>query len=66
MGQRMTAYVIFDVDIRDADRYRQFMADVKPALAAAGARDLGGEHRAYEGDWTPCGMVLLEFPSLGA
>lgn len=33
----MAAFVIFDVDVRDPDRYRDFMAQVKPALATAGA-----------------------------
>ncbi len=48
----MTAYVIFDVDIHNPARHEQFMASVKPALEAAGARYLarGGEHRIYEGD----------------
>ncbi|MBV9064841.1 MAG: DUF1330 domain-containing protein [Methylobacteriaceae bacterium] len=61
----MSAYLIFDVDIHDMTRYGEFMAGVKPALEAAGARYLarGGEHRVYEGDWEPRRLVLLEFPS---
>ena len=49
----MPAYVIFDVEIRDADAYRAFMDGVKPALAAAGAKYLarGGAHKVHEGDW---------------
>ena len=64
----MTAYVIFDVEIRDMDRYQVFMQGVKPALEAAGARYLarGGAHKVYEGDWTPRRIVILEFPSLAA
>ncbi len=64
----MAAYVIFDVDIRDASRYQDFMKQVKPALDAAGARYLarGGAHKVYEGDWTPRRIVLLEFPSIAA
>ena len=64
----MAAYVIFDVDIRDAVRYTEFMTKVKPALAEAGARYLarGGEHKIYEGDWEPRRIVLLEFPSVEA
>jgi uncharacterized protein (DUF1330 family) len=63
---RMTAYVIFDVEIRDPVRYQDFMSQVKPALANAGARYLtrGGEHRVYEGDWQPRRIVMLEFPSI--
>jgi uncharacterized protein (DUF1330 family) len=64
----MTAYVIFDVDITDPQRYREYMASVKPALEAAGARYLarGGPHKVHEGDWTPRRIVLLEFPSVAA
>ena len=64
----MAAYVIFDVEIRDPDRYQDFMQKVKPALAEAGARYLarGGAHKVYEGDWSPRRIVLLEFPSVAA
>jgi uncharacterized protein (DUF1330 family) len=36
----MAAYVEFDVEVRDAERYQDFMRQVKPQLAAAGARYL--------------------------
>ena len=64
----MTAYVIFDVEIKDPARYQDFMNGVKPALAEAGARYLarGGAHKVYEGDWEPRRIVLLEFPSVAA
>jgi uncharacterized protein (DUF1330 family) len=64
----MAAYVVFDVEIRDPERYQEFMTKVKPALAEAGARYLarGGPHKVYEGDWTPRRIVLLEFPSVAA
>jgi len=62
----MAAYVVFDVEIRNAERYQDFMRQVKPALEAAGARYLarGGTHKAYEGDWLPRRIVIIEFPSL--
>ena len=62
----MTAYVIFDVEIRDPLKYQDFMNRVKPALADAGAKYLtrGGKHRIYEGDWKPRRIVILEFPSI--
>jgi uncharacterized protein (DUF1330 family) len=64
----MSAYVVFDVEIRDHDRYQDFMNAVKPALAATGARYLarGGDHKIYEGDWKPRRIVILEFPSNAA
>ena len=64
----MSAYVIFDVEIRDLERYQTFMKGVKPALDAAGARYLarGGAHQVHEGDWLPRRIVILEFPSVAA
>jgi uncharacterized protein (DUF1330 family) len=64
----MSAYVIFDVEIRDPVRFQDFMAGVKPAIEAAGARYLarGGAHTVHEGDWEPRRIVLLEFPSIEA
>ncbi|GAC1605326.1 MAG: DUF1330 domain-containing protein [Ramlibacter sp.] len=64
----MSAFVIFDVEIRDPVRYQEFMQGVKPALEKAGARYLarGGEHKVYEGDWEPRRIVILEFPSVAA
>jgi uncharacterized protein (DUF1330 family) len=38
----MSAYAIFDVDIRDMTKYQEFMAGVKPALERAGAKREGG------------------------
>ena len=32
----MPAFVIFDVEIRDPERFQVFMAGVKPALGQAG------------------------------
>jgi uncharacterized protein (DUF1330 family)/nitroreductase len=64
----MTAYAIFDVDIRDMNRYAEFMQAVKPAVEAAGARYLvrGGAHAVHEGDWQPRRLVVFEFPSVAA
>lgn len=62
----MPAYAIFDVEIYDMERYREYMAKVQPALEAAGGRYLvrGGEHKVYEGDWLPRRLVIVEFPSV--
>ena len=63
----MSAYVIFDVEIRDAAQYQAFMASVKPELEKVGGKYLarGGAHKIYEGDWEPRRLVLLEFPLRG-
>jgi uncharacterized protein (DUF1330 family) len=64
----MAAFVIFDVEIRDAARYQDFMRQVKPALDDAGATYLarGGALSVYEGDWAPRRVVILPFPSVAA
>jgi glycine/D-amino acid oxidase-like deaminating enzyme len=45
-------YVVFDVEARDAPRYREYMARVLPQIEAAGGKYLvrGGPHNVYEGD----------------
>ena len=62
---RTPYYVVFDVDVRDAPRYLEYMRQVLPQIEAAGGKYLarGGSHTVYEGDWTPYRLVLMEFPS---
>ena len=62
----MSAYVIYDVQIRDPERYKEYTVKVKPAIEAAGGRYLarGGEHKIIEGSWEPRRLVLFEFPSI--
>jgi len=64
----MSCYAIFDVTITDLDRYKEYMAQVKPVIEAAGARYLvrGGAHEVLEGDWHPTRLVVLEFASVAA
>jgi uncharacterized protein (DUF1330 family) len=47
----MSAYVVFDVEIRDMTQYQEFLKGVKPAIESAGGRYLarGGAHKVYEG-----------------
>lgn len=61
----MAAYVIFEVKIRDAERWNDFSRQLKPVLDAAGARYLvkGGTPKIHEGDWAPLRLSILEFPS---
>jgi uncharacterized protein (DUF1330 family) len=64
----MACFAIFDVTITDLDKYKDYMAQVKPVIEAAGARYLvrGGAHQVLEGDWHPTRLVVLEFPSVAA
>ena len=62
----MAAYVIYDVEIYDPQRYQEYTVKVKPAVEAAGGRYLarGGRHKVIEGSWEPRRLVLFEFPSI--
>ena len=61
----MPAYVIFEVQIRDAERWKEFSQQLGPVLAAVGAKYLvrGGVPTIHEGDWLPQRLSILEFPS---
>lgn len=61
------AYWIAHVDVRDPDRYKDYVATARPAFERYGARFLarGGAYEAMEG--TGRGRnVVIEFPSFEA
>ena len=62
----MPAYVVVEVDVRDAARYEDYKRLAPPAIAAYGGRYLarGGRTDVLEGDAGPGRLVILEFPSL--
>jgi len=62
----MVAYVIVLVDVKDRDRYREYMRASPGALAACGGKFAarGGETITLEGPVETRRTVLLEFPSL--
>ncbi len=64
----MSAYVIYDVDIRDPGPYAEFMNQVKPVVERFGGRYLarGGAHEVLEGTWRPRRLVLFEFPDMAS
>jgi uncharacterized protein (DUF1330 family) len=61
----MSAYVVVEIDIHDAETYERYKALVPPTIAAYGGRYLarGGAIETLEGEWMPARLVLLEFPS---
>jgi uncharacterized protein (DUF1330 family) len=61
----MAVYGIIDVDIKDPEKYKEYMVRAKPVIEAAGGRYLvrGGAHKVYEGNWEPVRLVIVEFPS---
>jgi uncharacterized protein (DUF1330 family) len=62
----MAAYLILDIDVHDAELYREYMALTPGTLKPFGGRFLvrGGEHEVLEGDWRPRRLVVVEFPSI--
>lgn len=62
----MSAYVIVDVDVKDWERYKQYIEMVPPTIEMYGGRFLvrGGAAENLEGDWVPKRVVVLEFESM--
>ena len=62
----MPAYIIARVDIRDRDKYREYMRHTPRMIAKFGGRFIarGGEVVTLEGPEEKRRIVLIEFPSL--
>lgn len=60
-------YWIAHVDVRDPERYKDYVSTAKPAFERFGARFLarGGASQAMEGDGR-ARNVVIEFPSMQA
>ena len=61
----MSAYVITDVEITDANLCRQFLEQVTATVENHGGRFVvrGGGTDIIEGDWTPKRIAILVFDS---
>lgn len=61
----MKAYVIVNVAIRDAERYKDYVKAATPTVAAHGGRYIvrGGRAERLEGSLAVNRIVVLEFPS---
>jgi uncharacterized protein (DUF1330 family) len=64
-GTPLAAYVIYQGEVLDAERYEEYKAQVSPNIAAAGGRYLvrGGAAEALEGNLPAGRTVVLEFPT---
>ena len=62
----MAAYMIIDVEVRDPERYKEYVKMVPPTLEPFGGRFLvrGGHAENVEGDWQPKRIVVVEFESI--
>jgi uncharacterized protein (DUF1330 family) len=61
----MAAYVIVEIEIRDRERYAEYVRVVPPTIARYGGRYLvrGGRAEGLEGGWEPKRLVVLGFPT---
>ena len=64
----MPAYVIYQGEVFDPERYEEYKQLVAPNIAAAGGRYLvrGGQVEALEGDLPGGRTVVVEFPTMQA
>ena len=62
----MTAFLISDVSVRDAEAFQTYRARAAASIAAHGGRYLvrGGAIEALEGSWNPHTIIVVEFPTL--
>lgn len=62
----MAAYIVFEVDVKDPERYAKNRDLIQPTLEPYGGRFLvrGGSVENLEGSWRPSRLVIVEFPSV--
>ena len=62
----MAAYVIVDVEVRDPEKYAEYVRIVGPSITEYGGCFLvrGGEAENLEGEWIPKRVVILEFENV--
>ncbi len=64
----MSAYIIADVTVTDADKMAEYRQWSTKAMQEHGAEVLvrGGEFEVLEGPWTPSRLVVLKFADRAA
>ena len=64
----MTAYLISDVTVRDAQAFQAYRARAAASIEQHGGRYLvrGGAIEGLEGSWGPTTIIVVEFPSIEA
>jgi uncharacterized protein (DUF1330 family) len=60
----MSAYMIVDVDVHDADVFQEYQKRVPTLIKKHGGEYIvrGGEFEVIEGSWQPHRLVLFRFP----
>ena len=62
----MSAYIISDVTVSDAEAFQTYRTRAAASIAQYGGRYLarGGPIEQLEGDWLPQAIVIVEFPDI--
>jgi uncharacterized protein (DUF1330 family) len=68
MEEEMAAYIIVDVNVKDAKAFEPYKQPTSASVAQYGGRFIvrSSEYEVLEGDWRPTRLVIIEFPSLEA
>ena len=64
----MAAYLIANIDVRDAAAYEEYKANVPVLVRKHGGEYLarGGAFVVLEGGWQPARMAVLRFPDMAS
>lgn len=64
----MSAYIIINVDIHDAETYARYVAGAPATVEVHGGRYLvrGGDFEVVEGEWDLDRLVVIEFDDAAA
>ena len=64
----MSAYLVFDIDVKDPEAYKEYVRLARPTVAQYGGRVLAlSDHvESLEGEWNPRRVVIIEFDSTDA
>lgn len=62
----MTAYVVVDIDVKDASTYKEYVALAPASVQAHGGKYLAraGRTERLEGEWMPKRLVILQFETI--
>lgn len=64
----MKGYLIFEIEITDAEAWAAYQAMARPIMAASGGQFLASDPAVtpLEGGWAPKSLSIVEFPSVAA
>lgn len=67
-GFDMRGYLVFDIEITDAEAWAEYRRVAGPIMAASGGKFLMSSQTVdvLEGDWHPASLSVVEFPSYEA